>query len=95
MGKLDSLVDWCDKHLGGHRTIGPATIYGFNAMHVAVNISTRWGYLCFHPTMRHHEAWWPWKLYLSPDATPISRRWGFGPGLKYAKRPQRCRRIGA
>ena len=72
---------WLHRHLGGHIVIGPLTIYGFNAMHVALNLKTRWGYLCFHPTIRFYYANWPWYLYLSPNATPWAATWGVGPGI--------------
>ncbi len=69
-----------DRLFTGHRTIGPVVIYGANAMHWAVNIGTRWGYLCWHPTTHTYGGRWPWYLYMSPDATPQGRTWGIGPG---------------
>jgi hypothetical protein len=80
---------WYEEYLGAHISCGPATLYGFNAMHVALDIRTPWGYLCLHPTIKHHGSWWPWKVYLSPDATPGSRVWGIGPGLRTPKRRKR------
>ncbi len=55
-------------------------IFGFNAMHVAVNIKTPWGWLCFHPPLiKTYGRSWPWYLYHSRDGTPLDG-WGFGPG---------------
>lgn len=70
-----------DRHFGEHVNIGPITIYGFNAMHVAVNIKTRWGYVCFHPTFRVFGVWWPWYFYISHDGTPSNARFKIGPGV--------------
>ena len=61
---------WQDRIFPGHVRIGPVTIYGANAMHWQVDIRTRWGYLCAHPTTRTFGGHWPWKVYLSRDATP-------------------------
>ena len=59
----------------GHFRVGPVIVYyGDNAMHWAINIRTRWGFLCAHPTVRC----WPWYIYLSPDATPDRATWGIG-----------------
>ena len=65
------------KALDGHFTMGPMTVYGFNAMHVAANVRTRWGYVCFHP------GWgvWPWTFYVSPNGTPWASTFARGPGL--------------
>lgn len=68
-----------DRYLGGHFTLGPLTWYGRNAMHWAVNISTRWGYLCLRPPFRCFGRWWPVYAYLSANATPwhhTARGWG-------------------
>jgi len=56
------------------RMFGRVTIYPLRcAMHGAVNIWTRrWGYVCFKPPTYVFGQWWPWYLYLSPNATP----WG-------------------
>ena len=67
-----------DRWFTGHKTWGPVTIYGANAMHWAINIRTRWGYLCAHPTTRTFGRRWPWYVYLSRDATPSSARWKIG-----------------
>ena len=57
-------------------------IYGFNAMHIAMNIRTRkWGYICFHPSIRCFGELWPWYFYLSPNATPQSATFAIGPGV--------------
>ena len=80
MARID---DFLEKHLGGHISPGwRFTLYGFNAMHVAAQIGTRrWGYICFHPPMRCFGQWWPWYIYLSPNATPWAATWGVGPGF--------------
>lgn len=70
-----------------HWTVGPLTVYGFNAMHVALNLRTPWGYLCFHPPLiRTYGRTWPWYLYHSRDATPWDG-WGIGPGYHGERRP--------
>lgn len=56
----------------------PITIYGFNAMHVAVNIATKYGYFCFHPTMYCFGTIWPWYFYISDDATPQRSKFAIG-----------------
>lgn len=56
----------------GHVNFGPVTLYGRNAMHWAVNIKSRWGYICFRLPFRCFNRWWPLYLYISPDATPQS-----------------------
>lgn len=70
-----------EKYFGGHWNIGPMTLYGYNAMHFAVNIKTKWGYICFHPTIRCFGHWWRWYFYISPDATPSSATFKLGPGV--------------
>lgn len=72
---------WQDRWFTGHVALGPLIIYGANAMHWAAELRTPWGWLCFHPSTRTFGGRWPWKLYLSRDATPQSRSWGLGPGL--------------
>jgi hypothetical protein len=74
-------VPFWKRYLGGHITLGPLTIYGLNAMHVALNLETRWGWICFHPTWRVFGKWWPWYFYISSDATPYRARFGCGPGF--------------
>jgi hypothetical protein len=75
-------LNWIERKLGGHISIGPLTIYGFNAMHVAVNLYTkRWGWVCFHPPMRCFGRWWKWYFYVSPDATPHAATYRIGPGV--------------
>jgi hypothetical protein len=61
---------WQDRFFPGHISIGPVCVYGANAMHWAVNIRTRWGFLCAHPTTRTFGGRWPWYMYLSRDGTP-------------------------
>lgn len=89
--------DWLEKYLGGHVTIKwfgwNLTIYGFNAMHVAVNFHTRrWGWVCFHPPIHFLDWNWPWKFYMSPNATPSAATYAIGPGLsKQDKRKAKLR----
>jgi hypothetical protein len=68
-----------DRWFGGHVTVGPVTVFGRNAMHFAVNIRTRDGWICFKPPTRCFGVWWPWYFYISPDATPQSATtlWGY------------------
>lgn len=74
--------NWLEKHLGGHIHFWRVTIYGYNAMHVAINIYTkRWGYLCFHPTWKVFGHWWPWYFYVSPNATAWAATFKLGPGV--------------
>lgn len=61
----------------GHVSFGPITIFGANAMHWTTQIKTRWGYVCFRPTTKG----WPWKLYISPNATPWAAIFAIGPGI--------------
>jgi len=66
--RLETLLD---RLFGGHINIGPVTVYGRNAMHWAVNISTkRWGYVCFRLPLRCYGRWWPLYFYVSPNAAP-------------------------
>jgi hypothetical protein len=68
---LQILWNRVERQLRGHRSIGPVTMYGANAMHWAVNISTRrWGYVCFRLPLPCDETWWPLYFYCSPNATP-------------------------
>ena len=85
---MDSIIEtkykhskFLGKYFGSHINIGPITIYGYNAMHFAVNIETRWGYICFHPTLICFGRWWRWYFYISKDATPYNTRLKLGPGL--------------
>lgn len=77
-------MGFLDRHFGGHLNIGSRiTIYGYNAMHVAINVYTeRWGWICFHPTWKVFGKWWKWYFYVSPDATPYRASIAFGPGLR-------------
>lgn len=73
---------WLEEHLGEHFSLGCLTVYGWNAMHVAVNYRTRrWGYVCFHPPLYWCGRWWPWYFYLSPNATPWASTFAVGPGV--------------
>lgn len=74
---------FCSRHIGGHKTIGHLTIYGWNAMHVAARlwIPKLGMYLCVHPTTHTFGGHWPWYVYLSHNATPWGAIIGFGPGF--------------
>lgn len=79
------------KYLSKHITLflfgWRIVIYGFNAMHVAVRISTRkWGYICFHPPMKCFGKWWPWYFYLSPNATSWAATFAIGPGIEWSEK---------
>ncbi len=64
-------MNWLERKLSGHISIGPVTLYGANAMHWAVDIRTRrWGYVCFRLPLPCFGRWWPMYFYLSPNATP-------------------------
>lgn len=72
-------LSFAENFLGGHITLGPVTLYGENAMHWAINIRTKRGFLCFRLPVRCFGTWWPMYCYLSPDATPRSATWwGWG-----------------
>jgi hypothetical protein len=79
-------MHWTEKYLGGHIAFyffyWRIAIYGFNAMHVAINIKTvKFGYVCFHPPMKCFGQWWPWYFYVSPNATPWASTFAIGPGV--------------
>lgn len=73
---------WQDRLFTGHVSFGPITVYGANAMHWAINIRTRWGYVCFHPSTKTFGVKWPWYFYVSNDATPTRTKIEFGPGVR-------------
>lgn len=59
-----------DRYVGGHMTVGPVTFYGRNAMHYAINVETRFGYVCVRPPLTCFGVWWPVYAYVSENATP-------------------------
>jgi hypothetical protein len=85
----ERLRSWLIRRWGGHITFWlwrwRVVLYGFNAMHVAVNVRTRrWGYLCFHPPI-HFLGWdWSWYFYASPNGTPWAATYAVGPGIDSA-----------
>ena len=86
------ISNWLYKHFGGHFSIiifgHRVTVYGHNAMHFAVNISSlRYGYICFRPTTQFYRHKWQWYFYLSPNGTPSAATYAIGPGI--AKEDQR------
>ena len=77
--KYPGLSFW-ENFLGGHISIFNIIIYGENAMHWGVNISTnRWGYICFRLPFRCFGQWWPLYFYVSPNATPWASTFYRGP----------------
>lgn len=89
MSIKDKVNEWLERNLGGHVTIGPMTIFGFNAMHLTIQWSTkRLGTICFHPSLRflgdlapwHLGKDWPWKFYISPNCTPWASTFLLGDG---------------
>lgn len=93
------IMEWMQSKLSGHLSLSfgalSLTVYGFNAMHVAVNLYTpRWGYLCLHPPMYHVGRWHPWYFYTSPNATPWASTFAVGPGVGWQdKQSARLRRV--
>jgi len=72
-------LSFYENFLGGHIDVFNITIFGENAMHWAVNIKLKSGYLCFRLPIRCFGRWWPMYCYLSPDATPSSAsKWFWG-----------------
>jgi hypothetical protein len=76
-------MNWLERKFSGHISFfnHRVVIFGFNAMHVALNIRSRWGWICFHPTIKCFGVWWHWYFYISDDATPVHSRFGIGPGM--------------
>ncbi len=98
------ILEKIKKRLDGHITIGPVAIYGFNAMHVAVNVWTkRWGFICFHPSLRFlrkYAPWmlgenWPWYFFLSPNGTSWASTFAIGPGIDKDTKIDALRRYAA
>lgn len=73
------LVEFAEKRLSGHLTLGPVTLYGANAMDWAVNLRlpALGVTLCAKPPTKRRG----WYVYASPNATPWAAVLGFGPGL--------------
>lgn len=73
-----------ERRLGGHVSFWGhrVTIFGWNAMHVAINIRAFGIYWCIHPTIRCFGHWWPWYFYISPNATPWAAWLRIGPGVE-------------
>ena len=81
-------LSFAENFLGGHFEIGPITIYGENAMHWAINIETKWGYVCFRLPVRCFGKWWPLYFYISPNGTPSAATFKIGnPHTKPPYRP--------
>ena len=72
-------LSFAENFLSGHISLGPVTIFGENAMHWAVVIETRTGYLSFRLPLRCFGAWWPLYCFHSPDGMPSKATWwGWG-----------------
>jgi len=72
-------LSWFENFMGGHVSIFNITIYGENAMHWGVTISTkRWGYICFRLPVRCFGDWHKLYFYCSPNATPSSATFTLG-----------------
>ena len=81
---------------GGHVSLGAVTIYGRNAMHWGVNVSTqRWGYVCFRLPLRCFGRWWPLYFYVSPNATPWASTFHRGGGRAERERERADQRRAA
>ena len=75
-------MQFLEKYFSGHINIGKRiTIFGFNAMHVALEIKIKNGWLLIHPPVYCFGKWWKWYIYYSPNGTPNQAIWGFGPGF--------------
>lgn len=70
------------KYVGGHIRIGPVVIHGWNAMRISISVRTRWGSVCFHPTIRVLGYDCPWYFYISPNGTPWASTFAIGPGVE-------------
>mgnify|MGYP003660025494 CR=1 FL=1 len=72
-------LSWFENFMGGHIDIFNITIYGENAMHWGVTISTkRWGYICFRLPLRCFGGWHSLYFYCSPNATPSEATYTLG-----------------
>lgn len=81
MSSLLHRIDrWLEVHAGGHATLGPVTIFGNNAMHYTIEVTTRrWGYLCIRPPVYSLGRWHPWHVFASPNGTPWAATFMAGP----------------
>lgn len=79
------MLAWLENSkLGNHFRLGSLTVYGWNAMHVALSYYSKYfGYICFHPPgwLVGYGKHWPWYFYISPNATPWAAWIAFGPGI--------------
>lgn len=72
--------------LGGHVNIGPATIFGLNAMQWAVNIRTkRYGVICFRLPLPCFGRFPSLYFYISPNGTPWAATFMIGGGKNYRR----------
>ena len=73
-------LSWFENFMGGHMSFLNVTIYGENAMHWSVVISTkRWGYVSFRLPLRCFGDWWPMHFFVSPNGTPWASTFYRGP----------------
>jgi hypothetical protein len=65
-----------------HVSIGPIVLFPHRgAMYGALNVRTRWGYLCLRLPTFSYGRYLPGYLYASPNATPWAAWWGIGRGF--------------
>lgn len=78
---FEKLKKFVERHLDGHLTLGPLTIYGANAMDWGGSLLVRalGVYLCAKPSTKKRG----WYFYASPNATPWAAVVGIGPGLDH------------
>ena len=81
------------KLLGGYIKIGRLTVYGFNAMHIAINWRGKQNCWCFHPPVRWFGRKWPWYFYVSPNATPWAALYAVGPGVDESEKTRAHQRM--
>jgi hypothetical protein len=81
-----------ERHLSGHVTIGPLTLFGANAMDWAVQIyvAALGVSLCAKPTTSRRG----WYFYATPNCTPWAAVLGCGPGLGRENGERIAQRLG-
>lgn len=79
-----------------HVSAGPIVLFPLRcAMHGAMNIRSRWGYLCIKLPCYVFGRWWPGYIYASPNATPWAAWWGLGRGFEQRDRARAADRRAA
>lgn len=91
--RIREAVDrFAERHLDGHVTIGPLTLYGANAMRwmATLRVEALGVTLSFRPPWfpgkGPGDEWAGWCFYASPNATPWAAVLGCGPGISLADR---------